>query len=239
MSTREFIDGFSEGIEMSQEAIRTATMEKRYPSYLNIENQKNPIILTTDTRIDPTNLKPNSAYVYHNTLYITDSKGGIAYMDAEVIPVNNAQATRNQGAQRKVGGIKASHKSMDAGHVLAVSLDGHPDMVQEQHSSLNRYKNRNSGNEDWENGMFRDLERDWTQLAKDGHELNVKAVFSESRDGSGSTYSPEWCYQVTDRTTQEKYQYNMINEGQPKQSEPDRKNEHQTTRTNNVNRERR
>lgn len=220
MCDKEFVDSFSDGIEMSRDTIQTATMRKHYPNYLSVTNSHNPIVLQPETRIDPTALEANSAYVYHDTLYVTDSNGGIAYMDAELKYVEKSQTKRDIAAQRKVGGSKALHSSMDAGHVLAVSLDGHPDMMQEQYSGLNRYTNRNSNKEDWQNGMFRDLERDWTQLAKDGHSLNVKAVFSETQDGSGSTYSPEWCYQVTDRTTAEKYQYNMINEGNSKETAP-------------------
>jgi hypothetical protein len=220
MGKREFTDGFADGIEMSSEKVHTETMEKSYPDYLTVTNRTNPIVLQTRTRIDPTKLTPNCAYTYHDTLYVTDSKGNIAYMDAELRYVKNTGELRDLTAQRKVGGTSALHRSMDAGHVQALNLDGHPDMVQEQHSGLNRYTNKSAAKEDWENGMFRDLERDWTQLAKDGHNLNVKAVFSESRDGSEGTYSPEWCYQVTDKTTGEKYQYNMINEGSPDEATP-------------------
>ena len=65
MVKREFEDGIVGGIEMSRETVRTRTMEKRYPSYLTVDNRENPVVLRTSDRLDPTKLRPRCAYVYY------------------------------------------------------------------------------------------------------------------------------------------------------------------------------
>lgn len=209
----EFTDALFPGVEMSDEKVPTETTAKRYPAYLRPDNADNPIVLKANDRIDPTKLRPNSAYVYHDILYVTDCHGQIAYIDAELRKVQNPSRLRDTTAQRKVGGKGARHDNMDAGHLVPISLGSHPSMVVEQSSSFNRYLHgKNNYREDWQQGMFRDLELDWSKQVARGDSVNVKAVYTQADEDNPGTYSPEWCYQVENRTTNERFQYNMINE---------------------------
>ena len=236
MVKREFEDGIVGGIEMSRETVRTRTMEKRYPSYLTVDNRENPVVLRTSDRLDPTKLRPRCAYVYYDTLYVTDDRGNIAYMDAELRQVRQPCRLRDISAQRRVGGAAAYHESMDAGHLYAVSLGCHPSMVVEQSISFNSYRGgKSESRECWQNGMFRDLEQDWAMQVRRGDSVNIKAVYTESRDGQPGTYSPEWCYQTTNRTTRETFQYNMPNEAGPKR-EPTRNERHEERRQRDISR---
>ena len=99
MVKREFEDGIVGGIEMSRETVHTRTMEKRYPSYLTVDNRENPVVLRTSDRLDPTKLRPRCAYVYYDTLYVTDDRGNIAYMDAELRQVRQPCRLRDISAQ--------------------------------------------------------------------------------------------------------------------------------------------
>lgn len=67
---------------------------------------------------------------------------------------------------------------MDAGH-FGLALGQHPSIAMEQHKYINRY------------GAWREFEIDWNKLSREGHQVNVKAVFVKG-DEEG-TYSPFWC----------------------------------------------
>jgi len=171
-----FEDIMGEAIELSDATITTATAQKHYPNYLCISNI---IKLTLSSRVDPSNLLSNCAYIYGDNIYITDDNGNLAYTDCEMVYTENATSIKKVHPEyKRAGGRFAKHDNMDAGH-LGVQLGQHPSIAMEQDATMNRY------------GTWRAFEKDWLNLVKDGHEVNVKAVFVD--DTPGSTFSPFWC----------------------------------------------
>jgi len=165
-----------EEIEQSVETVDTETMQKYYPNYLSISNV---IKLTLDMYVDPSNLFSNCAYIYGDNLYITDENGNIAFIDCEMKYTPNATEIKRRHAEyKRTGGHYAKHDNMDAGH-FGVQLGQHPSISMEQDAIMNRY------------GTWRTFEREWIKLLKEGHQINVKAVFVD--DGAESTYSSFWC----------------------------------------------
>jgi len=171
-----FEDIMGEGIELSEETIATGAMQKQYPNYLKISEI---VKLTQDSRVDPSKLKSDCAYIYGDNLYITDNKGNLAYVDCEMVFTPNATIIKKSHPEyKRTGGRSATHANMDAGH-LGVQLGQHPSISMEQDSTMNRY------------GVWRTFERNWLQLVKLGNRVNIKGVFVD--DDSDSTFSPFWC----------------------------------------------
>ena len=174
-----FADVMDEGINLSEDLISLETTQKAYPDYLNVEKQ---IVLSLDDKVDPTKLEINCAYTYLDNLYLTDEGGNIAYIDCELALTAGTKAIKAKHPEYKAaGGKNALHDDMDAGH-FGVQLGQHPSIAMEQHRYLNRY------------GVWRDYERTWVQLLKEGHQVNLKAVFTKGAEG---TYSDFWCLRET------------------------------------------
>lgn len=174
-----FEDVMDEGIVLSDNLIKVETTEKAYPDYLRAEKH---IVLSIDSKVNPANLEANCAYTYHDSLYLTDEDGNIAYIDCELIFTSGTKAIKAKHPEYKlVGGKRALHDDMDAGH-LGVQLGQHPSIAMEQHRYLNRY------------GVWRSYEQTWVQLLKEGHSVNLKAVFTKGGEG---TYSDFWCIRET------------------------------------------
>ena len=171
-----FEDIMGDGIELSELTIKTETMNKPYPCYLNVFNI---VVLTLDSYVDSCNLLGNTAFVYGDNLYVTDDNGNLAYTDCEMVYTQNATELKKKHPEyKRTGGRYVKHNNMDAGH-LGVQLGQHPSISLEQDATMNRY------------GSWRTFERNWLKLLKQGHHINVKAVFVE--DTSDSTFSPFWC----------------------------------------------
>ena len=134
-------------------------------------------MLDEDSKVDPSKLEANFAYIYHNSLYLTDEDGNIAYIDCDLFFTSDTKEIKKKHSEYKsVGGKRATHDDMDAGH-FGVQLGQHPSIAMEQHRYLNRY------------GMWRSYELTWVQLLKDGCSVNIKAVFTKGEEG---TYSDYW-----------------------------------------------
>jgi hypothetical protein len=102
-----------------------------------------------------------------------------------MVHTDNAAAIRKaHGEYKAVGGARAYHEDMDAGH-FGISLGQHPSLAVEQDRIMNRY------------GAWRSFEQIWDKLSQEGHSVNIKAVFVEEDDGAGGTYSPFWCVMET------------------------------------------
>lgn len=174
-----FEDIMSPGVILSN-CIELPGYKKYYPNFLQVGQIIN---LSINNKLDPSNLSGNTAFVYKTNLYITDDNGNIAYFDCDMQHTDNAAKIRSQHQEYKlVGGKDALHPDMDAGH-FGISLGQHPSIAMEQHKYTNRY------------GVWRRFEMGWNRLSVEGHEVNVKAVFSEG-DEEG-TYSPFWCIRET------------------------------------------
>ena len=187
-----FEDAMFPGIILAK-SISLATTSKRYPDYLEV---KQTVWLELDDRINPSHLSVQCAYIYNDNLYLTDKKGNIAYLDCEMRYTENATAIRKAHPEYKaVGGMKASHDDMDAGH-FGVALGQHPSIAMEQDRVKNRY------------GTWRNFERSWYKLSKAGHSVNIKAVFVD--DSGEGTYSPFWCIRET--IDGEYSDYNLTND---------------------------
>ncbi len=167
---------FDDGIPLSTSTITTETMDKHFPEYLKVDSV---IHLTLDARVDPTSLRRNCAYVYGDNLYLSDRNGNLAYIDCEMVFTANAtEIKRMHPEYKRTGGRYASSPNTDAGH-LGVQLGQHPSITLAQDATMNRY------------GSWRTFEKNWLKLIKDGHKVNIKAVFVE--DQSGGAFSPFWC----------------------------------------------
>ncbi len=174
-----FEDIMCPGVILSK-CIELPECKKYYPDYLQVDQMIN---LSINDKIDPSNLPRNTALVYKTNLYITDDKGNIAYFDCDMQHTDNAGKIRSHHQEYKsVGGKDALHPDMDAGH-FGISLGQHPSIAMEQHKYTNRY------------GAWRKFEIDWNKLSEEGHEVNVKVLFTEG-DEAG-TYSPFWCIRET------------------------------------------
>ncbi|MCH5347954.1 MAG: hypothetical protein J1E40_01400 [Oscillospiraceae bacterium] len=174
-----FEDVMDEGIQLSDDLIELETTKKAYPDYLKAEKH---IVLSPDSKVNPAKLEANCAYIYHDSLYLTDEDGNIAYIDCELILTPNTKEIKEKHPEYKsVGGKNALHDDMDAGH-FGVQLGQHPSIAMEQHRYLNRW------------GSWRSYELSWVDLLKEGHNVNLKAVFTKSEEG---TYSDFWCVRET------------------------------------------
>ena len=76
-----------------------------------------------------------------------------------------------------VGGKRASHPDMDAGH-FGISLGQHPSIAMEQDYRMNRF------------GVWRIFERYCKELLLSGMKIHILGVFAEEDEG---TFSPFWC----------------------------------------------
>lgn len=174
-----FEDVMDKGVKLTEDTVKLETASKAYPDYLKVEKY---IVLSLDSRVDPAKLETNCAYTYHDSLYLTDEDGNIAYIDCELVITTNTAAIKAKHPEYKsVGGKRALHDNMDAGH-FGIQLGQHPSIAMEQHRYLNRY------------GMWREYERSWVQVLKEGHQVNLKAVFTKGETG---TYSDFWCFRET------------------------------------------
>lgn len=174
-----FEDIMSRGVILSN-YIELPECKKHYPDYLQVDQMIN---LSINDKLAPSNLPKNTALVYKTNLYITDNKGNIAYFDCDMQHTADAGKIRSQHQEYKsVGGKDALHPDMDAGH-FGISLGQHPSIAMEQHKHTNRY------------GIWRKFEIGWNRLSEEGHEVNVKVLFTEG-DEAG-TYSPFWCIRET------------------------------------------
>ena len=90
MATAIFQDAMEPGIVLDK-TIRVASTDKQYPDYLEIDRT---VRLEKDSRIDPSQLAAQCAYIYGDNLYITDDKGNIAYIDCEMRHTINAAEIR-------------------------------------------------------------------------------------------------------------------------------------------------
>lgn len=170
-----FEDIMSPGVQLSN-CIELSGIKKYYPEYLQVEKVVN---LSISDKLNPSNLPRKCALVYKTNLYITDDNGNIAYFDCDMEHTEDAGQIRKQHPEYKsVGGKEALHQDMDAGH-FGLSLGQHPSIAMEQHKHTNRY------------GAWRRFELDWDNLSREGHQVNIKAIFVDS-DEEG-TYSPFWC----------------------------------------------
>ena len=168
-----------EDVNLSDDFIALETTKKAYPDYLSVDTH---IVLSLDHKVDPAKLEAKCAYTYHDNLYLTDEDGNIAYIDCELVLTPDAKGIKAKHPEYKsVGGKKALHDAMDAGH-FGVQLGQHPSIAMEQHQYPNRY------------GAWRSYELTWVQLLKEGHKVNSKAVFTKSEEG---TYSDFWCIRET------------------------------------------
>jgi hypothetical protein len=147
----------------------------------------------------PTSLLASCAYVYNDNLYVTDDTGNIAYIDCEMIHTEGAGAIKTKHSEYKLaGGQHVAHDNMDAGH-LGVQIGQHPSIAMEQDSVMNRY------------GSWRIFERGWDKLSREGHTVNVKAVFVEGEEDG--TFAPFWCIRETiDKT--EVFECTLLNESE-------------------------
>ena len=188
-----FEDAMFPGVILDK-SISLASTNKRYPDYLEV---KQTVRLKSDDRIYPSHLSAQCAYIYNDNLYVTDKKGNIAYLDCEMRYTENAAAIRKAHSEYKaVGGAKAAHDDMDAGH-FGIALGQHPSIAMEQDRVMNRY------------GAWRKFERSWYNLSKAGHNVNIKAAFVD--DNGEGTYSPFWCIRET--INDEEYSdYNLTND---------------------------
>jgi hypothetical protein len=146
------------------------------PDYLPCDSF---VCVTLDDRLDPTALPARTGILYGDNLYLTDDGGNIAFVDCRLRPTTPTAPIRAAHPEyRRVGGKRAAHGHMDAGH-LGLALGQHPSIAMEQDSSTNRH------------GAWRAFERHCSALLADGREVRVVGVFVEG-DGSG-TYAPFWC----------------------------------------------
>ena len=174
-----FEDVMDEGIMLSADLIEVGKTQKAYPNYLTVEKR---VVLAEDSKVNPSKLEANCAYVYQNSLYLADEDGNIAYIDCDLVLTRNPKEIKKRHPEYKaVGGKRALHSEMDAGH-FGVQLGQHPSIAMEQHYYLNRY------------GMGRSYEQTWVQLLKDWCSVNVKAVFTK---GDAGTFSDFWCIRET------------------------------------------
>ena len=174
-----FTDVMDEGVTLSDDSVTAGDVRKHYPDYLRVDDR---VVLTPDSRVDPSSLKPCCAYTYKQNLYLTDDEGNIAYIDCEMVLTPDAASIRAKHPEYKlVGGGHAANEGMDAGH-FGIQLGQHPSIAMEQNSYMNRW------------GIWRQYELWWAQLLREGHSVNVKAVFTQGEEG---TYSDFWCVRET------------------------------------------
>jgi len=174
-----FTDVMVEGVTLSDDTIVVGCKQKRYPDYLPVNET---VILTDSCKVNPSKLIPNCAYTYGENLYLTCDKGNVAYIDCELKHTKNTKAIKAKHPEYKlVGGKNVAADDMDAGH-FGVQLGQHPSIAVEQHKYMNRY------------GIWRKLELSWSKLLREGHNVNIKAVFTEGNDG---TFSDFWCVRET------------------------------------------
>ena len=170
-----FRDNMDPGVILSNRLTLPSGATVAYPDYLEVDEVRT---LSLEDRVDPAALPTQCALIYGDNAYITDDRGNIAYIHCRMRHVDGASGIRRKHSEyRTVGGRKAAHLGMDAGH-FGLSLGQHPSLAMEQDSIMNRY------------GVWRELERDWDRLSRDGHEVIVRGVFADS---DGGTYSPYWC----------------------------------------------
>ena len=163
-----FEDVMESGIDL------TDTQGYSIPDYLTIDTIQH---ITLSDHIDPSSLQPSTAYVYEDSIYLTDNAGNIAFVDCQLCRVKNTgEIRKNHPEYRSVGGKNVKHKDMDAGH-FGLSLGQHPSIAMEQDSIMNRF------------GVWRSFERYWARLLDEGKSVHIIAVFVEGED----TYSPFWC----------------------------------------------
>jgi len=168
-----------EGVALSDNPIKVGNMKKNYPDFLILNKT---IVLTENCKVNPAKLEPNCAYIYGLNLYMTDVKGTIAFIDCDLTLTENPAAIKaKHPVYKQVGGKKAVKAGMDAGH-FGVQLGQHPSIAVEQDPYMNRY------------GMWRKFEISWAKLLREGHSVNVKAVFTDGEEG---TYSDFWCVRET------------------------------------------
>lgn len=114
--------------------------------------------LSLDHPLAPSDLKPKTAYVYGENVYVTDENGDAAYMRgvARYVP----DALRHDSIQVQVGRdgqVQAGERfgKLEGGHIGGVSLGGYPSgpNLFAQNSNMNR-------------GAFASYERQFRELAK-------------------------------------------------------------------------
>jgi hypothetical protein len=146
------------------------------PDYLPCDSF---VRITLDDRLDPTSLPARTGILYEDNLYLTDAKGNVAFMDCRLRPTTPTAPIRAAHPEyRRVGGGRATHEHMDAGH-FGLALGQHPSIAMEQDSSANRY------------GAWRVFERYCSGLLEEGREVRIVGVFVE--DAAAGTYAPFWC----------------------------------------------
>lgn len=132
--------------------------------------------LSLDHPLGPSDLSPNTAYVYGENVYVTDAKGAPAYMHgvAKYVP----DAPRHDSIQLQVGrdGQTAAGErfgKLVGGHIGAVSLGGYP-------SGPNLF----AQNVNMNVSAFATFERQFRDLAKSGHrvEYSVRLAVDSTED---------------------------------------------------------
>lgn len=145
------------------------------PDYLAVDGIRQ---IALSDKLDPSALPSRCAIVYDENAYITDDNGNIAYIHCRMKLVSGTtEIRRSHREYQNVGGVRAVHEGMDAGH-FGLSLGQHPSIAMEQDSLMNRF------------GAWRQLEKDWAELLREGHDVLVRGVFV---DGDCGTYAPFWC----------------------------------------------
>lgn len=170
-----FSGGLDPGVLLSGRLTLQSGDIVTFPDYLSVDEARR---IALSDKVDPANLPKRCALVYADNVYITDDSGNIAYIHCKLRHASGtAEVRRAHREYRSVGGSRATHRGMDAGH-FGLSLGQHPSIAMEQNAVMNRY------------GLWRKLERDWEGLLREGHDVLVRGVFV---DGDGGSYSPFWC----------------------------------------------
>lgn len=146
------------------------------PDYLTCDTLLN---ITLDDHLGPSSLPSRTGIVYEDNLYLTVDKGNIAFIDCRLRRITPTAPIRKAHAEYcLVGGGRATHEGMDAGH-FGLALGQHPSIAMEQNSTMNRY------------GAWRILERYCIELLEEGCESRIIGVFTEGDDDG--TFAPFWC----------------------------------------------
>jgi hypothetical protein len=131
--------------------------------------------LSLDRPLAPTELTPNTAYVYGDNVYVTDENGDAAYMHGIVTFVPDAP--RHDAIQRQVGRDGNSvagdrFGKLVGGHIGGVSLGGFP-------SGPNLF----AQNERMNISSFARFERQFRDLAKQGERVEYEVRLAVDNPG--------------------------------------------------------
>ncbi|TFC80058.1 hypothetical protein E3O45_02640 [Cryobacterium sp. TMS1-20-1] len=145
-----------------------ASLPQELPAGLKVTNR---IDLTLD-EVNPTTLKPETAYVYEKSVYVTDEHGHTAYVHGELRLVENSHSLRSKkGMQTKASAAAGgATNGYHGGHLIGLDLGGHPTgpnlFAQQQH---------------FNQALFRVFEREAKAALKNGVKVELEVrIFDES-----------------------------------------------------------